>query len=56
MTSNITTPATCAQPPRNQDEGVYIAHWGKIQARWQIAAVWRQRFGQDWHTDPIDEY
>ena len=50
MTSNITTPATCAQPPRNQDEGVYIAHGGKIQARWQIAAVWRQRFGQEWHT------
>jgi len=31
MTSNITTPATCAQPPRNQDEGVYIAHGGKYK-------------------------
>lgn len=50
MTSKITTPATCAQPPRNQDEGVYIAHRGKYKHDGKLLLFGDKGFGQDWHT------
>ena len=56
MTSNITTPATCAQPPRNQDEGVYIAHGGKYKQDGNCCCLETKVWARLAHIDPIDEY